>query len=123
MKKDEIDAAFEEAKNIHAVYRAFCKRFQNKENKWKFNGFKFIKQVHKYVETHPEIKIVNCDDAVFASSLLVLIPHSTKKDYMGTTVLFIPQCTGEEATQMFLYPDHEKNLVASLTKMRSKYVN
>lgn len=60
---------------------------------------------------------MGCDDTYFASSNLVLIEHASKTEYMGTTVVFIPQCTGEDPVEFFLYPGHRECLVKFLKSL------
>jgi hypothetical protein len=83
----------------------------------KLSGYDVQKNIEKFVENKcPEIKIVNCDDEVFASSILVLVPHPK----MGITILFIPQCT-TIGNHFFLYESHFKSFTKELDKMKKVY--
>lgn len=76
-------------------------------------GYDVMCKVKKYItKSCPEIKIVHCDDAVYAGSDLLLIPHPKH----GITVIFIPQCTSVQ-NQFFLYQNYYKNLMDELRKM------
>ena len=99
---------------IHKTWHAFCHKFGNKEGRgWKYKGYEFMCAVEKWAKKYPEVQIVGVDDNHHASSSLVLVPHFDKRrhDYWGTTVVYIPQCSGEDAIDFFLYPGHLEGLV------------
>lgn len=79
------------------------------------SGYECMNLIEAYVRENKEITIIGCDDSYHASAFLVIVPHLN----MGNTVLFIPQCT-TIGNQFFLYPQHQENLVAALTKMTHK---
>lgn len=80
-------------------------------------GYKVICKIEEYIKNNPEIKVVHCDDDVFASSIIVLIPHPTR----GITVKFIPQCTELQNT-FFLYDRSYEKFVETLNEMKSVYI-
>lgn len=85
----------------------------------KLIGFEVMTKIEKYVNRYcPEIKIVSCDDSIYSSSIIVLVPHPTH----GITIIFIPQCTTIQ-NQFFLYKDHHKKLIDALQKMKYVYKN
>lgn len=93
------------------------KTFNDFELSKRLVGYEVQVKIEKYVTKHcPEIKIIRCDDAVHASSDLILIPHPT----MGITMIFIPQCTSIQ-NQFFLYKNHHKELVKALNEMKYVY--
>jgi hypothetical protein len=122
------------AKDLHKVWNDFYKRFYptvivkpgkkfNKpyakltvkqkiavypkvKNVWKWIGYDLMTKVEAWAKKNPSVRIAYCDDAVHSSSYLVFIPHETKKEYFGTSVVLIPQCSGEEPSSYFLYPNH-----------------
>lgn len=80
-------------------------------------GYDVMLKVETYIKKHcPEIRIVHCDDSVYASSNILLIPHPNH----GITVIFIPQCTSVQ-NQMFLYERHFKDLMSALEDMKKVY--
>ena len=79
-------------------------------------GWTAMMRVEKYAKTHKEIKVIRCDDAMFSSSSIVLVPHPT----MGITCIYIPQNEIGQPNQCFLYPDHSIELIKELSKMRKK---
>lgn len=82
-------------------------------------GHEVIQKVENYVKKHcPEIKIIRCDDSLYAGSTLLLIPHPNH----GITVFFIPQCTSVQ-NQFFLYNGHYNALMKALREMKSVYKN
>ncbi len=79
-------------------------------------GYKVICKIEEYAKNNPEIKVVHCDDDVFASSILVLIPHPT----MGISIMFVPQCTNVQ-NMFFLYDKHYSELIRVLSEMKYIY--
>jgi len=131
---------YDEDTKIHHVWYAFCdhmkkwyyglepffkKDFTESKGKFRyfdtkdFSGYDAMCRAEKYASKHKEIIVVGCDDAVFASSDIVLVPHEDNDGYWGTTVLFIPQCTTDKG-QFFLYPNHLNNLLEVLQKIKEK---
>lgn len=129
-------------KKVHKTWHEFCDymskwyyeyyyplRYDKKSNKCvkskrrlkafsskNMQGYKTMVRVERYVEKHPEIQIVKCDDSVFSSSMIVLVPHPT----MGISFIYIPQNNTYIQGELFLYPDHSEELIEKLTKMRKK---
>jgi hypothetical protein len=112
--------------NVHASWNSFSnymKRWYYEiiNNKKVFSsenmtGYIAQKRVTNYAKKHPEVKVLFCDDSVFSSSIIVLIPHPT----MGITMIYIPQNNTKIRSELFLYPDHSKKLIEELTKMHEK---
>jgi len=111
-------------KNVHYVYHNFESKFKNFDGKWKYIGYDLMVQVAKWAKKFPEdVKIVVCDDSYFAGSDLICIEHRSTHEYMGISVVFIPQCTGEQPTTFFLYPGHRRNFYRTLRSMGKKREN
>lgn len=138
----EHDEMLRSASAIHEVSHAFDRKFQKvvKAGKpfklrglkkplqptkvlWRWKGYELMCRIEKYAEKHPELEVVTVDDDHFASSLLVLLPHHDKKtgSYFGTSVIYVPQCTGEDPIRFFLYPGHAHGLLGALGKLRKTY--
>jgi len=101
--------------NVHEVYHKFCKRFQDSDGKFKKHGYPLMAAIERWALDYPkQVFIVTCDDMVHSTSELIIIEHSSKTSYMGATVIFVPQCTGEYPIQFFLYPHSRKNLIKVL---------
>lgn len=80
-------------------------------------GYDVMYKVERYVKRYlPEIKVIHCDDAVYSSSIILLIPHPTH----GITIMFIPNCTDIQ-NQFFLYENHFINLMSALSSMSGVY--
>lgn len=129
------------ARHIHTVYHAFLDKFKptvalkNKKpvkvgkhkvylskEEWKWIGYDLMTRVASFAKLYPDdVHIVHCDDNWHAGSDLVLIYHRHGKTFFGTTVVFIPQCTGENPTMFFLYDDHRRNLIKELRNI-SKFI-
>lgn len=80
-------------------------------------GYDVMCKIERYIKRCcPEIKIVHCDDSVYASSIILLIPHPKH----GIRIMYIPQCTGIQ-NQFFLYDNHYKLFMKELKKMEKVY--
>jgi len=119
---------FMDYEGIHDVYHEFVKRFKNKDYTHKGKGYDLMQKVAKFAEKYPkDIEIVRCDDSYHAGSDLVMIHHFYKRGKnrgknWGTSVIFIPQCSGEDPIEFFLYPNHQKNLLKVLTRAYKKAI-
>ena len=129
--------------NIHRVWHEFQKNFlviiKNKtptiinkkkfyfgKEKWRWIGYELIARVEKWAEKYKkDITIVRCDDNSHAGSIMVLIQHRKQHnaEYMGTSIVFIPQCTGEDPSRIFLYPNHHDNLFKALKNIKIRNKN
>lgn len=91
--------------------------FNEYELSKRLSGYEAMCKIEKYINKYqPEIRIVKCDDSMYAGSFILLIPHPTH----GITVMFIPQCTSIQ-NQFFLYEGHFKMLMKELTLMKKIY--
>jgi len=101
---------------IHKVWHEFSRRFKDGQDSYRYVGFDLMVRAERWAKKHPkDVRVVGIDDSYFASSLLVLVEHKTTRSYMGTTVVVIPQCTGEKPLEFFLYPGHRSALLDALT--------
>lgn len=129
--------------DVHKIYHEFCdymkKWYYKKEYFYKkdftqstrmikefdvskLTGYTAIQRGERFSKKYPDdIHIIHCDDDVFASSDLILVEHldKEKKSFMGTTVIFIPQCTSVQ-NSFFLYPNHLDKLIQTLQKIQKK---
>lgn len=120
----EMDTARGEKRTSaeYAVWWSFQKSFMKKDDSWRVIGYKLMERVERWAKKQPKdfVRIVSVDDAYFSTSLLVLIEHKTDDSYMGTSVVFIPQCTGENPIRFFLYPEFELlKVLKEIEKSRS----
>jgi len=89
-------------------------------NPKKMTGHEAICWLRKFIENnHPDLIEVRCDDSAHCGSSVFLIPHETDKEYWGTTVVYIPQCTDDQ-NMFFLYPDHLNRFVKELQKIQMR---
>lgn len=112
----KLSAHFKEtiagATSIHKLYHSFIEAFQKKEKGergnrlWKWKGYPLMQRIDKWRQKNPEVMSVTVDDDYHAGSRLIFIPHEDDYTYMGCTVVYIPQCTGEDPIRFFLYPCH-----------------
>jgi hypothetical protein len=122
--RPEILEGTRHSKALHRLWRAFMSAFDKAKDK--------SEAAERFAKTHKDVKLVGCDDDVHANSLLVFVPHVDPKanlkldkstcgaPYWGTSVKYIPQCTGEKPIAFFLYPSHLKGLIAALTELQKR---
>lgn len=114
-----------ESKSMHRLYHAFIDKFQvrlkGKPDAWRWSGYAMSERVYDWARHRKQVRIVGCDDSVFAGSDLVFIPHALKDSYMGTSVIYIPQCTDEQPIEFFLYPSHHEALLRVLKAIKAEH--
>jgi len=103
---------------LHRIYRDYIEKVEGR-----LKGYDLMEAAEKWAKKHPEIQSVRVDDDRHASSDLVIMPHENGKDFMGLTMLYIPQCTGERPIRFFLYPRAIQRLIEALSKHKSKKRN
>lgn len=107
---------------IHKTWHALTRKFYDQaKREWLLEPYELMCAIEKWAKRRPEIKIVGVDDSHFASSSLVLVPHALDDEYMGTTVLYIPQCSGEKPIEFFMYPSHRSQLLTALSEMEREH--
>jgi len=106
------------SKELYALWHAFLRRFQQRQQ-WKYKGWEMMERVWDFAEKHRDVVVLRCDDDKHTSSMLVLIPHRRRSEWFGLTVVFVPQCTGEDPTCFFLYPCHLSTLVKCLNRFEA----
>ena len=103
------------AKRIHTIYRAFSKRFKDKDDRWKYEGYALMQKIEKWATLFPEdVKLNHIDDSYYANSLLCLIQHRDHKNWHGVTAVVVSQCSGSPPVEFFLYPGDHKSLIKAL---------
>ena len=137
---NEHDEAVLGAIKVHKIWHKFCKHmskwYYKEVDDWELSddleiiksgklikefdpskmiGYECMKRCEKYAKKNKEIKIIGVDDSVYASSVVILIPHPEH----GITVIFVPQCT-DVMNQFFLYSGHAHNIVSEIHKMNYK---
>jgi len=114
-EKKEHRAMWRNAVEIHRVWHAFAAEFTHpKKGTFRKKGYSLIEAVERYAARREDIEVLRCDDGYYAGSRLVLVRHRSKASYHGLSVIFIPQCTGEDPIRFFLYPNHVEGLLGAL---------
>ena len=85
----------------------------------KVTGYTAMGRIDKFCRENPDMKYVGCDDTLHTGSSLYLVPHKNKKEYWGTTVIYVPQ--HGDKNNFFLYPEHLKKLIKVLTEIDNEY--
>jgi hypothetical protein len=121
-ERQHIKEMWRNAGRIHKLYHAFMKRFMDGTLTFKGQGYELSQRIERWAKHHPEVKQVRCDDSYHAGSDLFLIPHATDREYHGTTVVYVPQCTGEKPIEFFLYPvGHHEPLQRALADIKREH--
>src|SRR6267142_360604 len=104
-------------KHLHSVWHDYMRSFIDVKKPLK--GYSLMVAVEKWAKKYPkDVTICSVDDAYHAGSVLVLIQHKlSPRKVWGVTVVYIPQCTGENQINFFLYPCHYKPLAVALSKV------
>lgn len=99
---------------IHSVYHRVSKQLEG------LDGYEAIEKARRIAKRNKgHVQIVHCDDSAFTTSAILLVDHENDDQYMGTTVIYLPQNQGCRE-EFFLYPDHRENLEAALDIIRKK---
>lgn len=103
-------------KDVHAVWHDFVRRFRpGDDRKWKDVGYSLMEKVRRWASKYPDdVRLSHVDDEFFSNSMFILVEHQAEAQYMGTSVVYIPQCTGENPIVFFLYPGDRKQLISEL---------
>lgn len=118
--KRERERSKREEKNATLTHRIARKVDKIREKHVK--GWPLMQALNAFARKNPkDVQVVGCDDSLFANSDLFLIDHKVPRAYMGTTVLFVPQCTGEDPISFFLYPNHVDALLKALKRVKKKH--
>jgi len=87
---------------------------------WKYTGYELMTAVEKWAKRWPKDVAICCiDDAHFSSSSIVFIlcwDKQTKKKLFGTSVVVIPQNSGQPC-DFFMYPQHRQEMLLALRAM------
>ena len=85
----------------------------------KMVGYKAMCRIAKYAKNKENIFITSCDDSWHMGSDIVLITHECEDRFMGTTMIFVPQCK-TDINQVFLYPHHVDDLIKCLQEIKKR---
>jgi hypothetical protein len=92
--------------NVHALYHS--------APSYEGDPYAYMEAMEKFAEEHPEVQSFGFDDDAFMTSYGFVIPHKSKYQHMGHTVIFATQTAPPYS--LFLYPGHLKSLLRALTK-------
>lgn len=96
---------------LHRNWHSFEKKFKDlTTNEWKLHGWKLMEAAKRWAKGRSGVHVLSTDDRYHAGSSLILIEHKNELEFMGVTVVYIPQCAPDEPTEFFLYPCHAKPL-------------
>lgn len=122
--KAHLKKTMDHCEAIHKLYHSFVKKFKKEIGSisaspvWRLHGDTLMRQVEKWAKKHPSVTITRCDDILYAGARLVFIPHETKDEYFGTTVVYLSQFC--EPAEFFLYPCHVEEMLPIFKEMMKK---
>lgn len=109
---------------LHRVWFDFREKFWPfDDEQWLRTGIGLMDAVEEWAKGFPDdVRVVVCDDDVHATSLLVSIGHCCRlpgrEQYMGTSVVFIPQCAlNLTPSVFFLYGSARKEMIRVLQEI------
>lgn len=144
--QEEVDEMINppKEKNVHYTWHNFCdymkrwyydlmprlsinkkmeltstKRNYRNFNSSKMVGYKAMCRVERYSNDKEDILITHCDDNSHMGSRIALITHECEDDFMGTTMILIPQ-SKQEINQAFLYPSAVDGLIEKLKEVQKR---
>jgi len=122
----EENGFYPDDENVHHLFHKMTDAVDEwkEENPGVF-GYKLMKfmedTVNNDVFLRNHVTVAYVDDDSHASSVVFLVPHYTNYRYMGTSVWYVPQCTGEEDIRFFLYPGAHREMIRALNLIVEKY--
>jgi hypothetical protein len=129
-EKEDIrkqDKEHKEFNRLSSLFHKAFKRNSKKEGKlnksgvdssWKWSGYELIDKIEHFSKKNPEIVLSWCDDSFFSNSLIVLIPHRNKNQYLRTEFVIIPQCSGDEPLTIYLSPKRMSHLIEEMITLK-----
>jgi len=115
--------------NLHTLGRAFADKTRG------LTGYDMMLAAERWEKKHPDrIMVARVDDSHFSSSSLVFLTNEDPKHppdpfkdqsktepyWMGTTVYYVAQCSGDKPVPFFLYPNHVDGLIDVLKKIKKR---
>lgn len=98
--------------DVHGVWHEFVSQVRDSG----LDGYDLMCRAEEFRETHPDwVSIASVDDDHHMSSSLVFVRHGTAENYMGVSVVYVPQ-RGGGCHEFFLYPGHAESVLASLAE-------
>ncbi len=107
---------------LHRLYLKFRKGIVDDCGNFKVSGYSLMKKAEAFAKKHVNegVRITRCDDDVHASSSILYIPHETKIEYWGTSLVVIPQMGNPSI--IFLYPHHASKMIEVLSEINNRFV-
>jgi len=105
-----------ESGDMHKLYHKYCREVGRLKESDR-TGYEFMEWMQCFSKRNPAVLRVGVDDDCHAGSDVYLIPHESRYELWGVTVLYIPQCTGEKPIRFFLYPNHLRAMMKALEVM------
>lgn len=117
----ELQEMMDETEQIHTLWWKLSDYLEGHDkNMDHLAGYEDMQLMDKFCKENPGIIRVHVDDAHHCNSYLYIVPHESEKEYMGSSVIFVPQCCGIN-NQFFLYPSDVKGLYRALKVLHKKF--
>lgn len=121
MTEEELQKMMEESEQIHTLWYALNNYLEEHDrNINQLAGWDDIRCMDAFCKEHPDVIRVHVDDEHHCNSYVYIIPHESKKKYMGATVIFVPQCCSIR-NQFFLYPEDNRGFMKACKLLEEKF--
>jgi hypothetical protein len=104
---------------IHTIWHKFSKKFIKSNELFKSEGYKLMVAAEKFAKENPTCWLASCDDNTSCSSSILFIPHESKEEYWGTTVVIIPQYG--KPLVIFLYEHDAQSCFKAIQSILKKH--
>ncbi len=105
---------------IHKLWFDFCKRFMGDHGTFLYVGHDLSNRIERWAKKHLEVIVLGCDDNVYASSRVFLIPHKIEGYFHGTTWVVVPQLEGQP-TVFFTYKEHVEGFLTAIKALHAEH--
>jgi len=102
------------ASKVNSLYHAVRSLLSSEDGNWKLKGYAAICKMDKFVKKHPAILEFGVDDSCATSSSVYIIPHCMAGDFSSVSLLYIPQCSGEDPIFLHMYPENISDVIKVL---------
>lgn len=106
---------------IHVQWHAFKKRFYGVDPHGppRVRGYEMMCELDEFCAEFPDhTHVARIDDSYHSGSRLLFIEQRNEKEYWGTSVVVIPQCSGEAPLSFFMYPNHFQSVLQAMAAIQ-----
>lgn len=83
------------------------------------SGYPLLNIIDEIADKFPDhVHVASVDDGHHCGSSIMFVEHRSDEYYWGTSAVVVPQCTGEEPLQFFMYPGHMQSVLQCLAEIQ-----